>query len=206
MRYRSHLKPLADWIIAILMIILLSPILVCICLLLFVANQGQVFFLQQRPGLHEKPFWIIKFKTMRDLYDQEHRLLPDLDRMTKIGKMIRIYSLDELPQLFNVVKGEMSFVGPRPLLMQYLTLYTAEQRLRHQVKPGITGWAQVNGRNAIDWEEKFKHDVTYVQKQSFQFDLKILLLTIQKVLNKKGITEKGMATVSEFKGSSFQTN
>lgn len=206
MRYRSHLKPVADLIIAILMIIILSPILVCICLLLFVVNQGQVFFVQQRPGLYGKPFYIIKFKTMQDLYDQEHRLLPDAVRITKIGKMIRNYSLDELPQLFNIVKGEMSFVGPRPLLMQYLELYTPEQMLRHQVKPGITGWAQVNGRNAIDWEEKFNLDINYVQKQSFLFDLKILLLTIQEVLNKKGITGKGMATVSEFKGSNFQTN
>ncbi|OYU55977.1 MAG: hypothetical protein CFE25_01655 [Chitinophagaceae bacterium BSSC1] len=206
MRYCSHLKPVADLIIAILMIIILSPILVCISLLLYVTNQGQVFFVQQRPGLQGKPFLIIKFKTMRDLYNQEHRLLPDADRITKIGKLIRNYSLDELPQLFNVVNGDMSFVGPRPLLMQYLALYTSEQRQRHQVKPGITGWAQVNGRNAINWEEKFKLDIAYVQKQSFLFDLKILLITIQKVLNKKGITEKGMATVSEFNGSTFQTN
>jgi lipopolysaccharide/colanic/teichoic acid biosynthesis glycosyltransferase len=206
MRYRSHLKPAADLIIAILMILLLSPLLVCISLLLFFTNQGQVFFVQQRPGLQGKPFLIIKFKTMREFYDQEHRLLPDEFRLTKIGKMIRNYSLDELPQLFNVVNGDMSFVGPRPLLMQYLELYSQEQMLRHQVKPGITGWAQVNGRNAIDWEEKFKLDVAYVQKQSFLFDLNILQITALQVLHKKGITEKGMATVSEFKGSTFQTN
>jgi len=167
---------------------------------LTIANKGQVFFLQLRPGLYGKPFKIIKFKTMKDSFDENGKLLPDELRLTKIGKLVRSTSIDELLQLINVIKGEMSLVGPRPLLMQYLSLYNKEQSRRHEVKPGITGWAQVNGRNAISWEEKFRLDVEYVKNQNFWIDLEILFRTILNVINRKGINSKGNATTEEFKG------
>jgi len=160
-----------------------------------------VFFFQQRPGLDSKPFWIIKFKTMRDAFDSNGQLLPDHDRITPIGQFIRRASLDELLQFVNVLKGDMSLVGPRPLLMQYLARYNSYQARRHDVRPGITGWAQVNGRNAISWEQKFDYDIFYVNNQSFIFDLKILWKTLIKVVTQKDISAKDNATMPEFLGS-----
>jgi sugar transferase EpsL len=160
-----------------------------------------VIFKQQRPGLNAKPFYLYKFRTMTDEKDYYGELLPDHMRLKSFGQLLRKYSLDELPQLFNVVKGDISLVGPRPLLMDYLSLYTKEQYKRHYVKPGITGWAQVNGRNAISWEEKFNLDVWYVNNQSFMLDLKILFLTVYKVIKSDGINQPGNATMERFKGS-----
>jgi undecaprenyl phosphate N,N'-diacetylbacillosamine 1-phosphate transferase len=198
--YKDFIKPLCDFFIALLLLITLSPIILLTTLLLFFANNGKVFFFQQRPGLNNKPFKIIKFKTMRDVFDHDGVPLPDIMRLTRIGSIVRSASLDELLQLINVLKGDMSLVGPRPLLMQYLSRYTPEQASRHNVKPGITGWAQVNGRNAISWEQKFKLDKEYVEKQSFTLDLKILLLTFLNVLQRKGISADGHVTIEEFKG------
>lgn len=159
-----------------------------------------IIFKQQRPGLHGKPFYLYKFRTMTDERDEKGELFPDHVRLTPFGQFLRKYSLDELPQLFNVLKGDISLVGPRPLLMEYLELYTPEQARRHEVKPGITGWAQVNGRNAISWEEKFKLDVWYVDHQSFWLDLKILFLTVLKVLRSEGISQQGHVTMEKFTG------
>ena len=198
--YKPFLKPLSDFIIALLLLIILSPIIILTAILLLIANNGKVFFFQQRPGLNSKPFKIVKFKTMRDAFDENGNPLPDEVRLTKVGNMVRSVSIDELLQLVNVIKGDMSLVGPRPLLMQYLPRYTQEQSKRHNVKPGITGWAQVNGRNTISWEQKFKYDVEYVKKQSFTLDFKILLLTFLNVLQRKGISPYGHATMEEFKG------
>lgn len=198
--YIHIIKPLCDFFIALSLLIILSPIVLLTAILLFFANNGKVFFFQQRPGLNSKPFKIVKFKTMRDAFDKEGIPLPDELRLTKIGSIIRSASLDELLQLINVLKGDMSLVGPRPLLMQYLSRYSPEQAKRHNVKPGITGWAQVNGRNAISWEQKFKLDVEYVEKQSFVLDLKILWLTLLNVIQRKGISADGHVTMEEFKG------
>ncbi len=198
--YKQFFKPFGDFIIALLLLIILSPIILLTTILLFLANNGKVFFFQQRPGLNSKPFKIVKFKTMRDAFDKEGIPLPDELRITKIGSIIRSASIDELLQLINVLKGDMSLVGPRPLLMQYLSRYTLEQAKRHNVKPGITGWAQVNGRNAISWEQKFKLDVEYVEKQSFVLDLKILWLTFLNIIQRKGISADGHVTMEEFKG------
>lgn len=206
MGYRSHIKPFFDCFFAMILLLILSPLLIVIYGSLFITNNGQVFFRQKRPGIAGRPFEIIKFKTMLHLLDEKGQLLPDQDRITKIGKFIRACSLDELPQLINVLKFEMSFVGPRPLLMQYLELYNTDQARRHEVKPGITGWAQVNGRNAIHWDEKFKYDLAYLEKQSFLFDLKILWLTIIQVLAKKGINQNSSTTMTVFKGSEIKTN
>jgi undecaprenyl phosphate N,N'-diacetylbacillosamine 1-phosphate transferase len=197
--FRHFIKPLGDFIISLFLLISLSPIIVLTAILLFLANNGKVFFFQQRPGLNSKPFKIIKFKTMRDIFDQEGFPLPDGVRLTRVGGIVRSASLDELLQLINVLKGEMSLVGPRPLLTQYLTRYSPEQAKRHDVKPGITGWAQVNGRNAISWEQKFKFDIEYVEKQSLYLDLKILCITFINVICRKGISEDGNVTSSEFK-------
>jgi lipopolysaccharide/colanic/teichoic acid biosynthesis glycosyltransferase len=199
--YEQFFKPFGDFIIALLLLIILSPIVLLITIFLFLANNGKVFFFQQRPGLNSKPFKIVKFKTMRDAFDKEGIPLPDELRLTKIGSIIRSASLDELLQLINVLKGDMSLVGPRPLLMQYLSRYSPEQAKRHNVKPGITGWAQVNGRNAISWEQKFKLDVEYVEKQSFVLDLKILWLTFLNVIQRKGISADGHVTMEEFWGN-----
>jgi sugar transferase EpsL len=160
-----------------------------------------VLFKQVRPGFKSKPFRIMKFRTMNDDRDQEVKLLPDQKRLTKTGRVLRKFSLDELPQLFNVLKGDLSFVGPRPLLTEYLPRYTPEQARRHDVRPGITGWAQINGRNAISWEEKFNHDVWYVDNRNFMLDLKILWMTFLKVLKKEGVTAEGYATMPEFTGT-----
>jgi lipopolysaccharide/colanic/teichoic acid biosynthesis glycosyltransferase len=201
--YKSIVKPLADFLSAFILLLILSPFILVTMLVLLVANKGSIFFIQQRPGLNAKPFNIIKFKTMRDAYDQHGNPLPDHIRITKAGKFIRSASLDELLQLINVLKGDMSMIGPRPLLMKYLPLYSKEQSRRHEVKPGISGWAQVNGRNAISWEEKFKLDVYYVQHHSFSLDLKILFLTIINILQRKGISAEGQATIEEFRGNSL---
>jgi lipopolysaccharide/colanic/teichoic acid biosynthesis glycosyltransferase len=200
--YKSIIKPIADFLSAFILLLILSPFILVTMLVLLIANRGSIFFIQQRPGLHAKPFNIIKFKTMRDAFDEHGNPLPDQIRLTKAGKLIRSASLDELLQLINVLKGDMSLIGPRPLLMKYLPLYSKEQSRRHEVKPGISGWAQVNGRNAIGWVEKFKLDLDYVEHQSFSLDLKILFLTITNILQRKGISADGQATMEEFKGSS----
>lgn len=186
---------------ALILLILLSPLILGVIILLAIANKGAVFFLQTRPGLKAKPFKIIKFKTMRDAFDDHGDPLPDEVRLTKVGQWVRSTSLDELLQLVNVLKGDMSLVGPRPLLLRYLGRYTPEQARRHEVKPGITGWAQVNGRNAISWEEKFRYDVEYVDKQSFILEIKILWITFVNVIKRMGINADGHATMEEFKGS-----
>jgi len=198
--YSHFIKHLGDFLIALFLLIILSPIILLTAILLFLANNGKVFFFQQRPGLNTKPFNIIKFKTMRDAFDNEGVPLPDDVRLTKIGIIVRSTSIDELLQLINVLKGDMSIVGPRPLLMQYLSRYSPEQAKRHNVKPGITGWAQVNGRNAISWEQKFNYDVDYVEKQSFTLDIKILWMTFLNVIQRKGISADGHVTMEEFKG------
>ena len=173
--YQNWLKPFIDFLVALMVLLALSPLFLLTILLLFIANGGKPFFIQQRPGKNEKIFCILKFKTMNDKRDKNGKLLPDEMRLTTIGKIVRKTSIDELPQLINVLKGEMSLIGPRPLLVEYLPLYNAFQKRRHEVKPGITGWAQVNGRNAISWEEKFKYDVYYVDHLSLGFDLRNIL-------------------------------
>lgn len=199
--YRSFLKHIIDFFLALIVLIITSPLILCIILLLSFANKGKPFFIQKRPGKNGKIFNIIKFKTMTDEKDVHGNLLPDDVRLTGIGKFVRKTSLDELPQLINVLKGDMSIIGPRPLLPSYLDLYNEFQRKRNDVKPGITGWAQVNGRNAISWPVKFEHDVWYVENLSFLLDLKILLLTIIKVFRSEGITQDGHVSSEEFKGN-----
>lgn len=201
--YTNIIKPVFDFVLALLLLVVLSPIIFLTMILLAIANKGNVFFLQLRPGLHGKPFKIIKFKTMRDAFDSTGTPLPDEERLTNIGEFVRSVSLDELLQLINVVKGDMSLVGPRPLLMQYLSRYSFKQARRHEVKPGITGWAQVNGRNAISWEEKFRLDVEYVNMISFGLDVKILWITLLKVINRQGISANGHVTMKEFMGSNL---
>jgi undecaprenyl phosphate N,N'-diacetylbacillosamine 1-phosphate transferase len=198
--YKNIIKPLGDFIVAFILLIILSPIIALTAILLLIANKGKVFFFQQRPGLNSKPFKIVKFKTMRDTFDENGAPLPDEQRLTKVGNIVRSASLDELLQLVNVLKGDMSLVGPRPLLMQYLSRYSPEQAKRHNVKPGITGWAQVNGRNAISWDQKFIYDVEYVNKQTFILDIKILWMTFINVIQRKGISSDGHVTMEEFRG------
>lgn len=199
--YKIFLKRVCDFAAALVAIVLFCPLLILITIGLFIANQGQPFFFQTRPGRHEKLFRIVKFKTMNDKKDGEGNLLSDADRLTPVGSWVRKTSLDELPQLFNVLKGDMSLIGPRPLLPEYLPLYNTQQKNRHVVRPGITGWAQVNGRNAISWTQKFEYDVWYVEHLSFKLDLKILFLTIKKVLIKEGINANTSVTMEEFKGN-----
>ena len=199
--YKNFIKRFLDFIVALLGLLILSPIFVFVAIGLYIANDGKPFFFQARPGLNEKIFKIIKFKTMNDKRDPQGNLLPDEDRLTPIGAFVRKTSLDEIPQLLNVLKGEMSLIGPRPLLPQYLSLYSDFQKRRNDVKPGITGWAQVNGRNAISWEKKFELDVWYVDHISFLLDMKIFFLTIKKVVVKEGISQEGEATMEMFKGS-----
>ena len=194
-------KRLLDLFLTIPGLILISPLLALLALLVRLAHGAPVLFCQLRPGFMGKPFLIYKFRTMRDARDAQGCLLPDADRLTALGSFLRSTSLDELPELFNILQGTMSLVGPRPLLMQYLELYTSEQARRHHVLPGLTGWAQVNGRNAISWEEKFALDVWYVDHWSFGLDLKILLLTLWKWLRREGISQPGHATAEEFMGS-----
>ena len=198
--YKHFIKPISDFIIALILLIILSPFIDLTAILLLIANKGKIFFFQNRPGLNSKPFKIVKFKTMRDAFDENSNPLPDEVRLTRVGSIVRSASLDELLQLVNVIMGDMSLVGPRPLLMQSLNRYHQDQARRHEVKPGITGWAQVNGRNAISWEEKFRLDVEYVEKQSFALDFKILWMTFLNVLQRKGISADGHVTMEEFKG------
>jgi Sugar transferases involved in lipopolysaccharide synthesis len=199
--YAKFFKWLFDLVATTLLLILLSPIFLLCMITLALANRGAVFFVHNRPGQNEKPFNLLKFKTMNDKKDAEGNLLPDKDRMTKPGKVIRKLSLDELPQFINVIKGEMSLIGPRPLLFQYIPLYSDEQRRRHAVKPGITGLAQVKGRNAISWTQKFEYDVEYVDNLTFGLDLKIFWLTIKKVLTSEGVNQSAERPMMPFDGS-----
>lgn len=198
--YPKIIKRMLDILASLILLLLLSPILVVITLLLIIANNGQPFFYQMRPGKNERLFKVVKFKSMNDKKDKDGNLLPDMKRITAVGNFIRNTSLDELPQLFNVLSN-MSLIGPRPLLIYYLPLYNQEQRQRHLLRPGITGWAQVNGRNAISWDEKFAFDIYYVKNCSFGLDLKILWLTFIKVIKKDGISATEEKTMEPFKGN-----
>ena len=200
--YRDFFKRGIDFLIALVALVCISPVLAVVTIWLHFANKGAgAFFLQERPGLHGKIFKIIKYKTMTDERDAEGNLLPDKDRLTKVGKFVRSTSIDELPQLINVLKGNMSLVGPRPLIPEYLPLYSIEQARRHEVRPGITGWAQCHGRNAITWADKFKLDVWYVNNCTFLTDIKILIRTINTVLNRNGISQEGNSTMEPFNGN-----
>ncbi|AJC88179.1 undecaprenyl phosphate N,N'-diacetylbacillosamine 1-phosphate transferase [Campylobacter insulaenigrae] len=197
--YKNGFKRILDFCLALVLLIIFLPFILLIALMLKII-QGSVIFKQARPGLNEKIFYIYKFKTMSDEKDENGELLSDEIRLKPFGKFIRSLSLDELPQLFNVLKGDMSFIGPRPLLVEYLPLYNNEQKKRHNVRPGITGWAQINGRNAISWEQKFKFDVEYVNQCSFLFDVKIFFMTIIKVLKRSGVNKEGTVTTDKFNG------
>lgn len=199
--YSNLIKPFLDFFSALLLFSIVIPIFLLITLLLAMHHKGNPFFIQRRPGKNERIFSIVKFKTMNDKRNLAGEMLPDSERLSGLGKFIRSTSLDELPQLVNVLKGDMSFVGPRPLLPEYLPLYSAKQKQRHKVKPGITGWAQVNGRNAISWEEKFELDIFYVQNRTFVLDLKILWKTVQKVFLRSDINTEGVATTKRFTGT-----
>jgi lipopolysaccharide/colanic/teichoic acid biosynthesis glycosyltransferase len=199
--YRKFFKRLLDIVISIKVLVLTSPIILVAYLILLYQNKGKVFFFQERPGLHQKAFNIIKFKTMTDAKDETGKLLPDNQRITKAGKIIRKLSIDELPQLINVLKGDMSLVGPRPLLFKYIPLYSEVQLRRHDVRPGITGWAQVNGRNSISWTKKFELDVYYVDHVSFIFDLQILWKTFIKVIKTEGVNQSDIRPMQPFDGT-----
>lgn len=199
--YKNFFKPVIDFVVAFSALFILSPLLIIIALLLALVNGGSPFFFQSRPGKHGKIFRIVKFKTMTDAQDEDGKLLPDSERLTAIGKLVRKTSIDEIPQLINVLKGEMSLIGPRPLLPEYLKLYTSRQKKRHLVRPGITGWAQVNGRNAISWTQKFEYDVWYVENLSASLDFIIFIRTIKKVLISEGINTANMATTEPFNGN-----
>ena len=200
--YKHFFKRFFDFILSLSALLIASPILLVVTIWLHFANKGAgAFFFQERPGKNGKIFKVIKYKTMTDERDASGKLLPDAERLTKVGKFVRSTSIDELPQLINVLKGDMALIGPRPLLVQYLPLYSKEQARRHEVRPGITGWAQVNGRNTLSWTEKFKHDVWYVDHYSFLLDLKIIFLTIKKVLIREGISQEGVATMEFFTGN-----
>ncbi len=200
--YRNVFKPILDFSIALMGFLLLSPLFLLVTLILLLSNRWEPFFMQIRPGKYEKSFKIIKFKTMDDKRDNDGNLLPDGKRITKFGKLIRKLSIDEIPQLLNVIKGDMSLIGPRPLLPEYIELYNDFQKQRHKVKPGITGWAQVNGRNALSWEKKFEYDVWYVDHVNFKTDIKILFLTLKKVFKSEGISSNTSVTMEKFKGNS----
>lgn len=205
--YRKYFKRIFDFSLALIAFTAFSPLIAIVTIWLIVSNhEFKPFFIQQRPGKNGKIFNVIKFKSMTDMHDSSGKLLPDEDRLTSIGKFIRKTSIDELPQFINVIKGDMSIVGPRPLLKQYLPLYTKEQARRHEVLPGITGWAQCHGRNDISWEEKFAHDVWYVDHCSFLIDLKIILLTFSNVIRHKGISHKNSATMPLFSGTCTPTS
>jgi lipopolysaccharide/colanic/teichoic acid biosynthesis glycosyltransferase len=199
--YKKYIKRILDLTIATIIFIFVSPIFLFITIFLAIANSGKPFFFQERPGKDEKIFKVIKFKTMNDKRDVDGKLLSDAERLTSIGRFVRKTSLDEIPQLINVIKGDMSLIGPRPLLVKYLPLYSKEQNKRHNVRPGITGWAQVNGRNTISWERKFDLDVYYVDNISLGLDLRIILLTIKKVVISEGINHTSSETMQEFKGN-----
>ncbi|WP_333866560.1 sugar transferase [Sphingobacterium sp.] len=199
--YRHFFKRLFDFFIALIGLIILSPIFIVVTIGLYIANDGKPFFFQSRPGLNERIFKIIKFKTMNDKKDNNGNLLSDAERLTPIGSFVRKTSLDEIPQLINVLKGDMAIIGPRPLLIQYLPLYDDKQRRRHDVRPGITGWAQVNGRNAISWAKKFELDVWYVDHVSFLTDLNVFFTTFKKVFKREGISADGHVTIEPFNGN-----
>ncbi len=201
MMYRHFFKRAFDFVAALAAFLLLSPVFILTTALLTLANAGKPFFFQLRPGKYGEVFRIYKFKTMNDKKDSFGNLLPDAQRLTKIGQLVRKLSLDEIPQLLNVIKGDMSLVGPRPLLVEYLPLYNEQQAKRHNVKPGITGWAQVNGRNSLDWPAKFELDVWYVEHLSFWLDIKILFLTVKKVFVREGISSNSSVTMEKFKGN-----
>lgn len=201
--YKKFLKRIFDFLFALIGFSLLSPLFLFIIIGLFFVNEGRPFFVQVRPGKNGQLFKIVKFKTMSDNRDSNGNLLPDANRLTKIGQLVRKTSLDELPQLINVLKGDMSLIGPRPLLPEYLPLYNETQKRRHEVKPGITGWAQVNGRNAISWQKKFEYDVWYVENISFVLDCKIVFLTIKKVFKREGVTAGNSASAEAFEGNSL---
>jgi len=200
--YRLYFKRIIDFVFAVIGLIVLSPLFLVLWIWLSIANKGAgAFFVQERPGKDEKIFKVIKFKTMNDRRDENGNLLSDNERLTKIGRVVRSLSLDEIPQLINVLKGDMALIGPRPLLVQYLPLYDEVQRRRHEVRPGMTGWAQVNGRNAISWQEKFAYDVWYVDNLSLSLDIKILLKTIEKVFKREGINSQKSVTMEPFNGN-----
>ena len=203
MIYQNIFKRIIDLIVSIIVFILFLPVFFIVSICLYIVNQGKPFFFQSRPGKQGKEIKVIKFKTMNDRTDNNGKLLSDAVRLTLVGNFVRKTSLDEIPQLINVIKGDMSLVGPRPLLMEYLPLYNKTQLRRHEVRPGITGWAQVNGRNGISWERKFELDVWYVDNVSFSLDIKILFLTVLKVFKSEGISQDGQATMEKFKGSKF---
>ena len=199
--YISLIKPSLDFLLSLIALILLSPFFMLITLLLTIANSGHPFFTQTRPGKNARLFKVIKFKTMNDKKDRNGKLLPDAERLTKVGKFVRSTSIDELPQLINVLKGDMALIGPRPLLVQYLPLYSKEQARRHEVRPGITGWAQCNGRNAISWNEKFQLDVWYVDHCTLWTDMKVVFTTIKKVLCRSDINSNTCATMEVYNGN-----
>ena len=199
--YKNHLKFLIEWFIALALFLVVWPLILGVAILLWVFQHGQVFFSQVRPGKDMKPFNVYKFKTMNDASDADGRLLPDAERLTTVGKWVRKLSLDERPQLLNVLKGDMALIGPRPWLMEYLPLYNNFQKRRHEVRPGITGWAQVNGRNLLSWEDRFTYDVYYVDHVSFGLDAKIFFLTIWNIITSKGISSEGTATMHKFEGN-----
>ncbi len=201
MIYKNIFKPIFDKSVALIALIVFSPIIAIVALVIWIFVDRDILFRQPRPGKDGKIFTLYKFKTMSDERDKNGNLLPDEKRLKGVGKKIRSLSLDELPQLWNVLKGDMSLIGPRPLLVEYLPLYNSFQARRHEVKPGITGWAQVNGRNAISWEKRFEYDVWYVEHISFLLDMKILWLTVKKVLVREGISANGEATMTKFQGS-----
>ena len=201
MMYKFFFKRVIDFILSLLVLILTLPLTFSVFLILFFQNKGSVFFFQERPGIHQKAFRIIKLKTMTDEKDADGNFLPDNQRITKVGKVIRRLSIDELPQLFNVLKGDMSLIGPRPLLFKYIPLYSEEQLRRHNVRPGITGWAQVSGRNSISWTKKFEFDVYYVNHLSLWLDLKILWLTFIKVIKTEGVNQSNERPMQPFNGN-----
>lgn len=200
MMYKFFFKRFFDFFISLVCLIIFSPAFILVTIFLFIANKGKPFFVQVRPGKDEKEFKIIKFKTMNDKKDAQGNLLADEFRLTAVGTFVRKTSLDEIPQLLNVLKGDMSLIGPRPLLPQYLVIYNDFQKQRHDVKPGITGWAQINGRNAISWEQKFEYDVWYVKNISLTLDLKVIFKTFQKVIKSEGVNSEGVATTEKFNG------
>lgn len=199
--YRNYFKRFLDLIVSLVAFSLLLPLFIIVTGLLYVANQGKPFFVQPRPGRNGRIFRLVKFKTMNDKKDAAGNLLSDAERLTAVGRFIRKTSLDEIPQLINVIKGEMSLIGPRPLLVEYLPLYNSTQKRRHEVRPGITGWAQVNGRNAIGWKEKFELDVWYVDNMSFLLDCKIIIFTLMKVVKSEGVSQQGHVTMTKFTGN-----
>lgn len=200
MIYKNYTKNAVDRSVSLILIIILLPVILTSFLILLFINRGKALFIQRRPGKNIKPFYLLKFKTMNDKKDNNGNLLPDKERLTKLGSLLRKFSIDELPQLFNVLIGDMSLIGPRPLLFKYLPLYNEKQRKRHNVRPGITGWAQVNGRNAISWKEKFEYDVYYVENLSFKLDMKIFFMTIFKIIKSEGINQSSERPMMPFNG------